>query len=122
MSEIIDLVTPLTRGIIWFAKDESDTQHPTYKALDYLLDGLLTANLMTASEVSSRVIIGRNFDKSFLVMIIREGQKKEIESFLTLLQKELLPENDILVLDESHEFEKMKNEFKTIQSQIRFIQ
>ena len=122
MSNLINQVTPLTRGIIWLAKDESEEINPLYQQIDYLLDGLLTSNLKTSHNVSSRVIVGKNFDKSFFVMIIREPKRQELESFLSLFQKELLPEDDIIVIDESQSFERIKSDLKKISGHIRFLQ
>lgn len=122
MSNLINQVTPLTRGIIWLAKDESDELNPLYQQIDYLLDGLLTSHLKTSQNVSSRVIVGKNFNKSFFVMIIREAKRQELESFLSLFQKELLPEDDVIVIDESQSFERIKSDVKKISGHIRLLQ
>ena len=122
MSNLINQVTPLTRGIIWLSRDESDEGNPLYQQIDYLLDGLLTSNLKTSHNVSSRVIVGKNFDKSFFVMIIREPKRQELESFLSLFQKELLPEDDVIVIDESQSFDSIKSDLKKISGHIRLLQ
>lgn len=119
MSKLLDQVTPLTRGIIWLTDNEKDIQNPNYKDIDYLLDGLLTANLEATNNVSSRVIVGTNFDKPFYVLVVRDVVRPEVESFLSLFEKDLISENDFIVLDESKSFEKLKPFLKPISSQIR---
>lgn len=119
MSKLLDQVTPLTRGIIWLTDNEKDVQNPHYKDIDYLLDGLLTANLEATTNVTSRVIVGSNFGKPFYVMVIKEVVRSEVESYLSLFEKELISENDFIVLDESKSYEKLKSLLKPISSQIR---
>lgn len=122
MSDLKSFVTPLTTGIIWFTKDETDTSNPHYGEIDYLLDGLLTANLKTSEAVSSRVIVGQNFDKPIYVMIVRETKPSELDSFISLFKKELGPENDVVVIDEWDGLEKAKKELKDISNNLKLIQ
>lgn len=121
MNDLKSFVTPLTRGIIWFTKDETNTSNPHYGEIDYLLDGLLTANLKVSEEVSSRVIVGQNFDKPIYVMIVRESKAAELESFISLFKKELGPENDVIVIDEWEGLGKLKNELKEISNNLKTI-
>lgn len=121
MSDLVKLVTPLTRGIIWLVKDASNTANPHYNEIDYLLDGLLTANLKMAGEASNKVIVGSNFNQSLYVMIVNEVKSAEIESFVSLF-KDLGPENDILVIDEWDGLSKMKVELKGISSNLKVVQ
>lgn len=120
MNEIIKEVTPLTRGIIWLAKDEKDTKSSHYKEIDYLLDGLLTANLNAGSEFTSRVIVGQNFNTSLYVLIVKEIKANELDSYLSLL-KDLTPENDILVIDEKNSYDKLKSAVGKLGSHLRQI-
>lgn len=122
MNDLKSQVTPLTRGIIWITQDESNSSNPHYGEIDYLLDGLLTANLKVATELSSRVIIGQNFGNSLYVMIVREPKSSELESFVSLFKKDLGPENDILVIDERDGFSKIKGDLKEIANHIKLIQ
>lgn len=122
MSDLKSFVTPLTTGIIWFTKDETDTSNPHYGEIDYLLDGLLTANLKVSEAVSSRVIVGQNFDKPIYVMIVRESKPTELDSFISLFKKELGPENDVVVIDEWDGLEKVKKELKDISNNLKMIQ
>lgn len=121
MSDLINQVTPLTRGIIWLVKDETNVNNPYYGEIDYLLDGLLTANLKATSNLTSRVIIGTNFNNPLYVMVIKEIKQAEVSSFLTLVKNNLGPENDIIVIDEWDGFEKLKPELKGISSHIRAL-
>ncbi len=122
MSDLKSFVTPLTTGIIWFTKDETDTSNPHYGEIDYLLDGLLTANLKASEAVSSRVIVGQNFDKPIYIMIVRETMPSELDSFISLFKKELGPENDVVVIDEWDGLEKAKKELKDISNNLKLIQ
>jgi hypothetical protein len=99
MSDILSSVTPLTRSIIWLTAELSpDSAH--YKAVDYLLNGLLTASLNSHPEAGSRVILSSNFNFPFHVYVTKEIIPTEYGSFLKLLQKDLAAESTILVIDE----------------------
>lgn len=121
MSDLLKYVTPLTRGIFWLAKDETNQNNPRYSEIDYLLDGLLTANLKSAPELSSRVIIGESFNKPLFVMIAKEIIPSEIDSYLSLL-KDLTPETDILVIDEVDGLTKIKSHLTELKSHLRIIE
>lgn len=121
MSKIVDQVTPLTRGIIWLTKDESNISNPHYQDIDYLLDGLLTKNLQASSAVSSKVLVGKNFGNSLFVMIVKEIIRNEVESFVTLIKSDLGPENDVIVIDEWDGLSLLNKEAKDIQSNLRTI-
>lgn len=121
MNDLIKEVTPLTRGIIWLLKEEASTKNPHYEAVDYLLDGLLTANLRTSQEVSSRVVVGQNFNHSLYVLIAKDIKQNELDSYLTLL-KDLGPENDILVIDEQNGFDKLRSAVGKLSSHLRVMQ
>lgn len=120
MSDLIKLVTPLTRGIIWLVKDASNTSNPRYNQIDYLLDGLLTANLKAASDSSNKVIFGQNFNQPLHVMIVNEIKSNEVQSFVSLF-KDLGPENDILVIDEWDGLSKLKIELEEIHSNLKVV-
>jgi hypothetical protein len=120
MNDLIKLVTPLTRGIIWLVKDASNTSNPRYNQIDYLLDGLLTANLKASTESSNKVIFGQNFNQLLHVMIVNEIKSNEIQSFVSLF-KDLGPENDILIIDEWDGLSKLKAELKEIHSNLKVV-
>ncbi len=100
MSDLLSKVTSLTRSIIWLTQEVSATS-ATYKAIDYLLNGLLTASLHSNPEAQSRVIISTNFSFPFHVYVTKEIVPVEYQSFLKLLKKELTSESTILVIDEN---------------------
>lgn len=103
MNDIIAKVTPLTKGIIWLPKeDDLYPAGPVYKALDYLLDGLLTAGQPAPGK--SRVIISQSFNQPLYVFIVKELIREEYDSFLQLLKKDLTEANNILVIDEAEAF------------------
>lgn len=119
MNELINQVTPLTRGIIWFTKNMADSANPHYEGIDYLLDGLLTANIHKIPNASSRVIIGQNFNNPLYVLVVSEVKNPEIQSFLALFEKDLTPENSILMIDELNIFQSIKSEFKSIATHLK---
>lgn len=123
MNDLKKVVSPLTRGIIWLPKDQELSRNSHYADLDYLLDGLLTANLKEAEgSFTSKVIIGSNYGKLLYVYIVKEILPKETESFVTLVKKDLMTENDILIIDESDSSGKMKSELSEISSHLKNIQ
>jgi len=121
MNDLIKYVTPLTRGIIWLAKDETDHTNPRYSEIDYLLDGLLTANLKTTPTASSRVIIGKSFNQPIYVLIAKEILPKEINSYISLLEN-LSPDTDILVVDEFDGLTRIKSQLSGLSSHLRIIE
>lgn len=120
MSNLINHVTPLTRGIIWFISEESPSNQ-YYADIDYLLDGLLTSNFASAKNLTSRLVIGENFGRSLYVMIVKEVKHQEIDSFISLIKKDLGQENDIAVIDETNTLEKLKKELKDIQTHLKVL-
>jgi len=119
MTSLLDQITPLSRGIIWFPTTESIKNSSYFSEIDYLLNGLLTANLNYSTHFSSKLIIGENFKSPLYVMIIREIKEQEIESFITLIKKDLNTRNDITVIDETHSLLKIKKELKEISSHLK---
>ena len=100
MSDLVQEVTPLTRAIVWLRPADISSQSAHYKDMDYLLDGLLTATLKENSAPSS-LLVGRNFDKKlFIFSSEKEPVRKEWESFLSLLEKDLGSEEKILIVDD----------------------
>ena len=108
MNELLEQVTPLTKAVLWLTKEEVSPSQPVYKGLDYLLDGLLTASLISTNLETSLVIVGKNFGNPLYVFVARTLPPKELESFLGLLKPVLLPENDILVIDEMDEVKNLQ--------------
>lgn len=121
MNDLINQVTPLTAGIIWLVKDVTETSNPHYKEIDYLLDGLLTANLKVSELKTGQVIIGQNFNGPLYVLIVKEPRPSEIESYISLFKKDLTPESDVLIIDETDSAKDLKKEFKEIANNLRTL-
>jgi hypothetical protein len=120
MSDLIKQVTPLTRGIIWLVEDEKNTLNPYYSELDYLLNGLLTATLSQAIDMPSRVMVGENFSRSFVVMVANEIKSSDFDNYASLV-KDLGPEDNILLIDELNLGEKLTTFTKNIGPYLRVI-
>ncbi len=121
MTNLAGQVTPLTSGIVWLAKSDLSTETPVYRELDYLLDGLLTANLRASAGLSSQVVVGRNFAKPLYVMILNELRAQEIGSYLTLFKSDLGPQNEILVIDHAGNFAELRNEFGPLAAHLKLL-
>jgi hypothetical protein len=100
MNDLIREVTPLTKGIIWLRPEEISTQSEHFKAIDYLLNGLLTATMKENTHETS-LLIGQNFSRKIYVFTtMKEIRKSELASFFSLLEKELGTEDRILIVDD----------------------
>ena len=100
MSELIQDVSPLTRAIVWLRPQEIAAQDPHYRDIDYLLDGLLTATLKGQPQ-GATLLVGKNYDRQLLVYAsVVVPKKAELESFFTLLEKDLGSEDPILIVDD----------------------
>lgn len=123
MNDLKKIVTPLTRGIIWLPKEQELNRNSHYADLDYLLDGLLTANLKEAdNSFTSKVIIGNNYGKLLYVYVVKEIQPNETESFVALVKKDLMAEHDILIIDETDSSKNLKSQLSEISSHLKIIQ
>ncbi len=103
MSNLIENVTPLTRGIIWLTKGLDNQSGAHYQSIDYLLNGLLTLNLKEASIKDHYLFVGNSFGQSLYILITDKVDASQIENLMTVLAAELKPETDILVVDELSE-------------------
>ena len=100
MSDLIREVTPLTKGIVWLRPEELSSQSEHYKAIDYLLNGLLTATVKNNSNQTS-LLMGQNFNRKIYVFATQKDVKKtELASFFSLLEKDMGAEDRILVVDD----------------------
>lgn len=100
MSDLIQEVTPLTKAIVWLRPEIISTQNPHYKEIDYLLDGLLTATLRDSANPTS-LLVGKNFNKKiFVFTTVNDPRKTELESFFSLLEKDMGSEEKVLVVDD----------------------
>ena len=99
MNDLIQEVTPLTKAIVWLRPESISAQNPHYKAIDYLLDGLLTATLRENNS-QSFLLVGKNFNRQIFIFASQNPQQKELDSFLSLIEKEMKSEDRILVVDD----------------------
>ena len=100
MNDLIQEVTPLTKAIVWLRPETLSAQDTHYRSLDYLLDGLLTATLKDNANPSS-LLLGKNFNKKIYVFAtMKDPKKSELESFFTLLEKDMGAEDRILIVDD----------------------
>lgn len=114
MSDLLDLVTPLTVGIIWFHGETISSEDPHYQKLDYLLDGLLTAS---AGENASKtqILIGQNFGRSLHVLSIAGTTTgPQFQNYLSLFEKDLKTEDRVLIVGDSEAFEAHQKLIPTI--------
>jgi hypothetical protein len=108
MTEILSSITPLSRGLIWLRHEEMVNSSQTYKCIDYMLDGLLTATLNATKASPHGLLVGKNFGKDFYVYIPGpDMNKNEFTSFYNLLSPLLTAEEDILIIDENESHEKL---------------
>jgi hypothetical protein len=109
MNDLLSQIHPLTRGIIWLCQDPKVSKSSTYKDVDYLLNGLMTAKLAENSFSGSQVFVSENFGEPFFVMITSEINSADMRSFLALLAPQLSGEKEMVVIDELDLFTKMVN-------------
>jgi hypothetical protein len=107
MNELLSHITPLTRGVIWLTKNEIHPDDENYRAIDYLLDGLLTARLKNETASTHHVLLGSSFGRPLYVYIFNEIKEAELKSYLDLLSPLLTDENDVLVIDETSGLENL---------------
>ena len=100
MNDLLNLVTPDTRGIIWFTSLPINIDSPKYRDIDYLANGLLTSTISNLEQVPSHVIVSESFGKSFFIFLIKEFNSKEVESFINYISTQLKGEDNLLLIDE----------------------
>ncbi len=110
MNSLLNQVTPSTRAIIWLTQADIAPSHSWYKSMDYLLDGLLTANRDSLAQGKSHLLVGKNFGHPFFLLVVRELEKKELDGFVTVVYPELKEGQKILVMDEDQNFESLKKQ------------
>jgi hypothetical protein len=104
MTSLLSKITPLTKGLVWFAKEEINTESSHYREVDYLLNGLLTATLKNQSVHGCHVLVSENFGENFYVLIGHTFSEKEIASYFDILKTQLRGESDLLLIDEINSF------------------
>ena len=104
MTNLIQKVTPLTRGLIWTCQKDLHAEASSYKDIDYLVNGLLTASILNHPEQNSRVIISENFGQNFYVLIGHQISESEFQSYFSLIKNQLAGDNHLLLVDENKSF------------------
>ncbi len=100
MNDLVREVSPLTRAIVWLRPAIFTAQHVHYKPIDYLLDGLLTATIKSKLDEST-LLVGENFNRKLYIFVTEKAPKRtELESFFSLLEKDIKSEDRILVVDD----------------------
>lgn len=100
MSDLIREVTPLTKGIVWLRPEVISSQSDHYLAIDYLLNGLLTATEKNKTNQTS-LLIGQHFNRKIYVFAtMKEFKKTELTSFFSLLEKDMNGEDKVLIVDD----------------------
>lgn len=107
MNKLISKVSPLTKAIIWLAQKPIEPQSESYRAIDYLLNGLLTSSINANPELSSRVLIAEQFGETLHVFIAHKAASSEFTHFTKLIEDNITSENNILLIDEISSFEEM---------------
>ena len=105
MNKVVGLAGPATLAIVSLHSEGLAPGTATYKALDYLLDGLLTSS---GQLTSNQVLVGRNFGNPLFVYLAQGVDRKQWMSFVELLKKDVRAESEILVIDEVQGFEDLK--------------
>jgi hypothetical protein len=122
MTDLLEQVTPLTKGIIWLTSGSICSQKKFYKEIDYLLNGLLTATLNSQPDFS-HVLLSENFGQNFYVFAGSNATAKDVASFLNLIKSQLEVENNVLLIDEIDSFKDMKTSIPVeFQNKLQTIQ
>ena len=108
MTDLLGQVTPKTMGIIWSTSGEINSQKSFYKEIDYLLNGLLTATLLSA-PATAHVLVSSNFGHDFLVLAGHEINPTQLDSFLKLVTPKLSGEQNLLLIEENGSFDKLRS-------------
>ena len=120
MTDLLEQVTPLTKGIIWITNGEISSQAKFYKQIDYLLNGLLTATL-NSSTASSHVLLGNNFGSNFYVLA-GTVDEKNLNNYFELLKLQLSDESRVLLIDVADVYKSLNKKLShDIQNKIQVI-
>lgn len=107
MNKLISKVSPLTRAIVWLVATPINSQSENYRAIDYLLNGLLTSSVNACPEFSSRVLIGEQFEDQLHIFIAHSVNSSEFNHFIRLIEEKVTTGNNILVIDEIGAFDEV---------------
>ena len=112
MNSLVSKITPLTKAIIWLVAAPIDQSTKNYKAIDYLLNGLLTSSINASGKLSSRLLLVDHFSDKLHVFISHTVNSNEVSHFVRLIEPKLTSENNILLIDETAKFDEI-NKFIT---------
>lgn len=113
MTKLISRVSPLTKAIIWFTAKPIEQNCENYKAIDYLLNGLLTSSINANPDLLSHVLIGEQFGDQLYIFVACDLSTSEFKHFLRLIENKVTTENTILVIDDISKFDEMNKLFNT---------
>jgi hypothetical protein len=108
MINLLNQITPLTKGILWLTNGEMSIEKKHYKEVDYLLNGLLTATLKNSNSNQNNVILGENFGNTFFVFVGTSISENELRSYFELVKPHVSGESDLLLIDELESFHKIQ--------------
>lgn len=107
MNNLISKISPLTKAIIWLAPAPLNNEGTSYKAIDYLLNGLLTSSLNANEDLNSRLLLGDHFSDKIFVFITHNLNPSDLNHFVTLIGPVMTSENNVLLIDELNKFEEL---------------
>lgn len=121
MSDLIAEVSPAVRAILWIPASAPKSSDATYKSVDYLLDGLLTAKFKHDENLQGQVLLGTSFGKNLYIYISEGLETKDLKNLKTLLKPELVDDAEILVVNESDKKLNLDDWKKELPSKMRVL-
>ena len=113
MNNLISKISPLTKAIIWLAPAPLNADSTSYKAVDYLLNGLLTSSLNAKDDLNSRLLLGDHFSDKLFVFITHNLNISDLHHFVALIEPVMTSENNVLLIDELNKFEELSKNLPT---------
>lgn len=107
MNNLISKISPLTKAVIWLAPSPIQKEGTSYKAVDYLLNGLLTSSINAMEDLNSRLLLGEHFSDKLYIFIAHNLNSSELNHFVRLIEPGMTSENNILVIDELNKMEEL---------------
>lgn len=121
MSDLISQVSPSVKAIIWVPGSAPKFTDGTYKSVDYILDGLLTAKLKHTDRLESQVLLGTSFGKNLYIFISENVEAKDLKNLKTLISTDLADDSEILVVNESDKKLNLDEWKKELPSKMRVL-
>lgn len=113
MNNLISKISPLTKAIIWLVPAPLNADSKSYKAVDYLLNGLLTSSLNANKDIDSRLLLGDHFSEKLFVFISHNLNTNDLHHFVSLIEPVMTSENNVLLIDELNKFEELSKNLPT---------